>query len=84
MKKNAYRAVTPVLISVAVMIAIVLMLYYFMSIYCVSPVVRMNKSLGDWLSFRTPFNVKGDLRTRSSNSRRIETLIQPVEKQPKA
>ena len=34
MKKNAYRAVTPVLISLAVMIAIVLMLFYFMSIYC--------------------------------------------------
>ena len=31
MKKNAYRAVTPVLISLVVMIAIVLMLYYFMS-----------------------------------------------------
>ena len=84
MKKNAYRAVTPVLISVAVMIAIVLMLYYFMSIYCVSPVVRMNKSLGDWLSFRTPFNVKGDLKDEVLELKeRIETLINQS-KQPKA
>ena len=50
MKKNAYRAVTPVLISLAVMIAIVLMLYYFMSVYCVNPILRMNKGAG-----RLPF-----------------------------
>ncbi len=62
MKKNAYRAVTPVLISLAVMIAIVLMLYYFMMVYCVNPILRLNKSLGDWLSFRVPFVVAGELK----------------------
>jgi len=62
MKKNAYRAVTPVLISLAVMIAIVLMLYYFMSISCVIPVLRLNRSLGDYLAFRIPFAPKGDLK----------------------
>ncbi len=62
MKKNAYRAVTPVLISLAVMIAIVLMLYYFMTVYCVNPVLRMNKALGDYLSFRLPFTVKGECK----------------------
>lgn len=35
LKRNAYRAVTPVLISLLVMIAIVLMLYYFVSAYLV-------------------------------------------------
>ena len=60
MKKNAYRAVTPVLISLVVMIAIVLMLYYFMTVYCVNPILRMNKALGAYLSFRIPFAVKGD------------------------
>ena len=62
MKKNAYRAVTPVLISLVVMIAIVLMLYYFMSVYCVNPIIRMNKGLGDYLSFRVPFAVKADCK----------------------
>lgn len=62
MKKNAYRAVTPVLISLVVMIAIVLMLYYFMLIYCVNPILRMNKGLDDFLTFRIPFVVKGDLK----------------------
>lgn len=60
MKKNAYRAVTPVLISLVVMIAIVLMLYYFMTVYCVNPILRMNKGLGDFIAFRIPFAVKSE------------------------
>lgn len=76
MKKNAYRAVTPVLISLAVMIAIVLMLYYFMSIYCVEPIIRLNKSLGDYLSFRIPFTVKADLKDEVLELKeKIDSLI---------
>ncbi|MEG1612432.1 MAG: hypothetical protein RSB29_00495 [Alistipes sp.] len=60
MKRNAYRAVTPVLISLVVMIAIVLMLYYFMSVYCVNPILGMNRGLSDYLSFRVPFSVKAE------------------------
>lgn len=76
MKKNAYRAVTPVLISLVVMIAIVLMLYYFMTIYCVNPVLRMNKGLGDYLSFRIPFAVKADLKDEVLELKeKIDTLI---------
>ena len=84
MKKNAYRAVTPVLISLAVMIAIVLMLFYFMSIYCVTPIERMNKGLGDWLSFRVPFTVKGDLKDEVLELKeKIESLIN-ISKQTKS
>ena len=84
MKKNAYRAVTPVLISLAVMIAIVLMLYYFMSIYSVDPILRMNKSLGDWLAFRMPFAVKGDLKDEMLELKeKIDALIS-LSKQNKA
>ena len=84
MKKNAYRAVTPVLISVAVMIAIVLMLFYFMSIYCVTPIERMNKGLGDWIAFRVPFAVKGDFKDEVLDLKeKIETLIN-ISKQTKA
>ncbi len=76
MKKNAYRAVTPVLISLAVMIAIVLMLYYFMSIYCVTPIVRMNRELGNCLTYRTPFVVKGDLKDEVLELKeKIELLV---------
>ena len=81
MKKNAYRAV---LISLVVMIAIVLMLFYFMSIYCVTPIERMNKGLGDWLSFRVPFAVKGDLKDEVLELKeKIESLIN-ISKQTKS
>ncbi len=84
LKKNAYRAVTPVLISLAVMIAIVLLLYYFMSIYCVNPIIRMNKSLGDYLSLRIPFGVKGDFKDEVLELKeKIEALI-VISKQTKS
>ncbi len=58
LQNNAYRAVTPVLISLLVMIATVMMLFYFTIIYCVKPIVNINKSLGNYISFRLPFDVK--------------------------
>ena len=84
MKKNAYRAVTPVLISLVVMIAIVLMLFYFMSIYWVAPIERMNKGLGNYLTFRAPFTVKGDLKDEVLELKeKIDLLIKQA-KTPKA
>lgn len=76
MKKNAYRAVTPVLISLLVMIAIVLLLYYFMMLYCVNPIVRINRSLGEWIQFKLPFRPKGDFQDELSELlEKIELLI---------
>ncbi|MBQ2727649.1 MAG: hypothetical protein IJF77_00315 [Alistipes sp.] len=82
LKKNAYRAVTPVLISLVVMIAIVLMFYYFMTIYCVNPILSMNKSLGAYLSFRVPFGVKAECKDEMLELKeKIETLIGQVARQ---
>lgn len=76
LRKNAYRAVTPVLISLLVMIAIVLLLYYFMLLYCVNPILKINRSLGDYLQFRIPFRPKGDFRDELQQiNEKIETLI---------
>lgn len=84
MKKNAYRAVTPVLISLVVMIAILLMFYYFMTIYCVKPIVKINKSLGDFLSFRLPFNVKAECKDEVLELKeRIDTLTTQLRQQQK-
>ena len=81
LSRNAYRAVTPVLISLLVMIAIVLMLYYFIMIYCVRPIVGMNKSLKNYLSFRQSFNVKEQCRDELQGLRdNIDSLIQIYEK----
>ncbi len=75
-KRSAYRAVTPVLISLLVMIAVLLMFYYFMTIYCVNPIVRMNRSLGEYLSFRVPFAVKEECKDELLELKeKIEALI---------
>ena len=60
--RNAYRAVTPVFISLVVMIVILLMFYYFIMIYTVNPIVEMNKSLGDWIRYKLPFTIKTECR----------------------
>lgn len=76
LSKNAYRSVMPVLISLAVMIAIVLMLYYFIYIYAVKPVVRINRALSDYLSFKMPYKVKATMIDEVKNlSDNIEHLI---------
>lgn len=76
LSKNAYRSVMPVLISLAVMIAIVLMLYYFIYIYAVKPILSMNRALSDYLSFKLPYKTKAsmidEVKTLNDN---IEHLI---------
>ncbi|MFI3305272.1 MAG: hypothetical protein R3Y68_02015 [Rikenellaceae bacterium] len=81
---NAYRAVTPVLISLFVMIVIVLMLYYFMTLYCVTPVVNMNKAVKDYLAFKIPFAPKGERHDEMQELvTGIETLIKQGNKPTK-
>lgn len=58
LSKNVYRSVAPVLISLLVMIAIVLMFYYFVYIYGVKPILRINRSLSDYMLFKLPFKPK--------------------------
>ena len=80
LKRNAYRAVTPVLISLLV-IAIVLMLYYFVSAYLVRPVLAMNKSLGDYLRFGLPFRIKAEVKDEVAELKdRIDDVIQLARK----
>ncbi len=79
---NAYRAVTPVFISLVVMIVIVFMLYYFMMQMCVNPVVSMNKSLSDYISYKVPFAPKAECRDEMLSLREnIELMIKHAKKQ---
>jgi hypothetical protein len=57
LKTHAYRAVTPVLGTLIVLVGIVLMLCYFVIVYGVRPVLAMNKSLSDFIRFGIPFKV---------------------------
>lgn len=76
LSRNAYRAVTPVFISLVVMIAILLMFYYFVMIYIAKPIVDMNKSLGDSLKYKMPFNVKCEcLDEMTELKERIESIV---------
>ena len=76
LKKNAYRAVTPVLISLVVVVVIVLMFHFFIKVYCVDPVLKMNESLGNYLSFNVPFKLKSELRDEPAELKeKIEELI---------
>ena len=61
LSKNVYRAVAPVLISLLVLIAIVLMFYYFVYIYGVKPILRMNRALSDYLLFKMPYKPKATM-----------------------
>lgn len=76
LKKNAYRAVTPVLISLVVVMVIVLMFHFFIRVYCVDPILRMNESLGNYLSFGVPFRVKSELHDEPAELKeKIDDLI---------
>ncbi len=69
---NAYRAVTPVFISLVVMIALVLMLFYFILLYCVQPVVKINQALKDYLAYKVPFAPK------SQNNDELQELCERI------
>lgn len=84
LETNAYRAITPSLITTGVMILIVLMFLYFIDLYFVLPVIRLNKSLGDWLAFKVPFNVRmegGDEPAQLKE--KIEELISQIKNSKK-
>ncbi len=83
LKKNAYRAVTPVLISLLVMIATVLLLYYFMMLYCVNPILRINRSLGDFLNFHIPYRPKGEFQDELQEVNEKVDLLITLSKQNK-
>lgn len=75
LSRNAYRAVTPVFISLVVMIIILLMFYYFIMIYAIKPIVEMNKSLGAWIRYKLPFTIKAECRDELAElSEKIESI----------
>lgn len=55
---NAYRAITPSIITLGVIMLIVLMLWYFLYIYGIKTIVNLNRALRDYLKYGIPFNVK--------------------------
>jgi methyl-accepting chemotaxis protein len=76
---TARRAVTPVFISLVVMFVAMLMLYYFLHVYFIRPILRINRNLGDYLSFRMPFEKDASCRDEIATLReRIIALIERI------
>lgn len=73
---TARRAVTPVFISLAVMLVVVLMFFYFIHTYIIHPIERINRSLGDYLAYKVPFDANIPCRDELVSLRdRIIALI---------
>lgn len=62
LSNNAYRAVTPVFISLLIMIIILLVFYFFIMLYIGRPIIKINKALDDTIRYKIPFVVKGECR----------------------
>ena len=78
---SARRAVTPVFISLVVMVVIVIMFYFFTMHYFVRPILRINRSLGDYLTYKTPFDGEIGCRDEIAILRdRITQLISKLSK----
>ncbi len=58
LRHNAYRAITPSLVTLGVVLLLLVLLLYFIDIYYMKPVVAMNRSVKGWLSSAAPFNAK--------------------------
>ena len=62
--------------EIKMMIAIVLMLFYFVYIYGVKPIKRINRSLAEYLSFKLPYKPKAEMVDEIKElSDNIENLI---------
>lgn len=73
---TARRAVTPVFISLLVMLIVVMILYFFLMRLYVNPMMRMNRSLGDYLTFKVPFDSAIECRDELKEFRdKIASLI---------
>ncbi|MDY3979679.1 MAG: hypothetical protein SOZ00_06630 [Tidjanibacter sp.] len=58
LETNVYKTITPSIMTMIVSILIVLMFYFFVDIYYVKPILKINRSLGLHLHQRVPYEVK--------------------------
>ncbi len=79
LEENVYRTITPSILTLLVAFLIVLMFYYFLDLYFLRPVLKINKEVRSHLDFGTKFNVKIEGSGEISNLRdNIQQLIERV------
>lgn len=76
LEKNAYRTITPNVITLGVLVMIIAMFLFFVDLYVLKPIVNLNKSVGGYVNNRIPFNVKIESKDELlSLKENIEKLI---------
>lgn len=76
LENNAYRAIMPSIIALAIAIIIILIFFYFMDIYYIKPVLRITKGLHMYINSKVPFKVEMVGRDEVYKLKEyIETLI---------
>lgn len=75
-EKNAYRTITPSILTLCIAILIVLMFYFFMDYYYVKPILNINKALTKYIEYKIPF----DVNYEGSKNSEIAMLKQNIEK----
>lgn len=57
LRDNAYRAIMPGIIALVIGVVIILIFYYFIDLYYVSPILKITKGLTNYFNLNIPFNV---------------------------
>lgn len=71
---NAYRTITPSILTLLVAVLVVLMFHFFIDFFYIKPILRINKSLDQYLATRVPFNPNVE------GNNEISTLKDSIEK----
>lgn len=76
LESNAYRAIIPAIITLVVAITIIMVFMFLIELYFTRPVIKIQKSLNNYLKHNIPFNVTVEGRDEVARLKEdIETLI---------
>ena len=77
LESDAYRAITPGIITLGIAILIILMFFYFIDFYYIKPVIRITSGLDKYLNFKTPFKVAVEGRDEVARLKEeVEELVE--------
>ena len=76
LESNAYRAIMPGIIALAIAIIIIVMFSYFIDLYYVRPVLKITEGLHNYLNSKIPFKITMEGRDEVRKLKEyIEALI---------
>ncbi len=76
-ESNAYRAIMPSIIALAIAIIIIITFAFLVDVYYITPVIRISSALKNFLTAKIPFHVKMEGRDEVAELKdNIDTLIQ--------